>query len=130
MVTAIPNLIIHTEHGITDSYSFVGEVSEGESSQEADGNDSGDETDGDSSVLSHSSHGGNTSIDEPKKPKRSRTAYSNYQLDQLELMFAQTQYPDIFLREDLSSRLGIREDRIQVRGLYSFAVLFGCVVCL
>ena len=65
-------------------------------------------------MLSHSSYGGNTSIDEPKKPKRTRTAYSNYQLDQLELVFTQTQYPDIFLREDLSSRLGIREDRIQV----------------
>ena len=89
----------------------TGEASEGE---EADGEDSGDETDGESSVLSHSSCGGHTSIDEPTKPKRTRTAYSNYQLDQLELVFTQTQYPDIFLREDLSNRLGIREDRIQV----------------
>ena len=51
---------------------------------------------------------------EPKKPKRTRTAYSNSQLDQLELIFATTHYPDVFTREDLSRRLGIREDRIQV----------------
>lgn len=54
---------------------------------------------------------------EPKKPKRTRTAYSNSQLDQLELIFATTHYPDVFTREDLSRRLGIREDRIQVRQL-------------
>lgn len=53
-------------------------------------------------------------MDEPKKPKRTRTAYSNYQLDQLELVFQQTHYPDVFLREEMSNRLGIREDRIQV----------------
>ena len=52
---------------------------------------------------------------EPKKPKRTRTAYSNYQLDQLELVFTSTQYPDVFTREELSRRLCIKEDRIQVR---------------
>ena len=79
---------------------------------------SGDDTDGESSVLSHSSHGGNAYIDEPKKPKRTRTAYSNNQLDQLELVFStQTQYPDVFLREELAKTLGIKEDRIQVGNL-------------
>ena len=43
-----------------------------------------------------------------------RTAYSNFQLDQLEITFTQTQYPDVFVREELSNRLGIKEDRIQV----------------
>lgn len=77
--------------------------------------DSGEETDGESSVVSHSSQGGsNNTIDEPRKPKRTRTAYSNYQLDQLELVFMQTQYPDVFIREELSNRLGIKEDRLQV----------------
>lgn len=46
--------------------------------------------------------------------KRTRTAYSNYQLDQLELVFSQTHYPDVFLREELSARLGISESRLQV----------------
>lgn len=51
---------------------------------------------------------------EPRKPKRTRTAYSNYQLDQLELVFATAHYPDVFTREELSRRLCIKEDRIQV----------------
>ena len=51
---------------------------------------------------------------EPKKAKRTRTAFTNYQLDQLELMFAKTQYPDSFLREELSKLIHIKEDRIQV----------------
>ena len=73
------------------------------------------ESDGDSSFHSHSSNPDKDYIDEPRKPKRTRTAFSNYQLDQLELVFSQTQYPDVFVREDLSTRLGIKEDRIQVR---------------
>ena len=53
-------------------------------------------------------------IEERPKVKRTRTAYSNYQLDQLELVFSQTHYPDVFLREELSARLGISESRLQV----------------
>lgn len=51
--------------------------------------------------------------------KRTRTAYSNYQLDQLELVFSQTHYPDVFLREELSARLGISESRLQVTNFNS-----------
>ena len=49
-----------------------------------------------------------------KKGKRSRTAFSEAQLDQLELMFHQTHYPDVYAREEISKRLNIKEDRIQV----------------
>lgn len=84
------------------------EVEEEESESDDDGSDGG------SSTHSQSSCGGSLATDEPKKPKRTRTAYSNYQLDQLELIFSQTQYPDVFLREELANRLGIKEDRIQV----------------
>ena len=70
--------------------------------------------DSDEEFSCYSSRGSGSSVEEPKKPKRTRTAYSNYQLDQLELVFTQTQYPDVFLREEMASRLGIREDRIQV----------------
>jgi hypothetical protein len=59
---------------------------------------------------------------EPKKPKRTRTAYSNSQLDQLELIFSTTHYPDVFTREDLSRRLGIKEDRIQASAIQLFIV--------
>ena len=51
---------------------------------------------------------------EPKKPKRTRTAFSTHQLDQLELLFATTHYPDVFTREETAKRLNIKEDRIQV----------------
>lgn len=74
--------------------------------------DSSDDSDDDSS--NHSSHGEAESIDEPKKPKRTRTAFSNLQLDQLELAFSRSHYPDVFTREDLSNKLSIKEDRIQV----------------
>lgn len=51
---------------------------------------------------------------EPKKPKRTRTAFNTHQLDQLELLFASTHYPDVFTREETAKRLSIKEDRIQV----------------
>ena len=89
-----------------------------EKEEEDEEEDSGEDSDGEFSCYSSRGSGG--SVEEPKKPKRTRTAYSNYQLDQLELVFAQTQYPDVFLREEMASRLGIREDRIQVlRAVYS-----------
>lgn len=56
---------------------------------------------------------------EPKKPKRTRTAFSNQQLDQLELVFATAHYPDVFTREELSRRLCIKEDRIQVSVIFN-----------
>ena len=83
-----------------------------EKEEEEEEEDSGEDSDGEFSCYSSRGSGG--SVEEPKKPKRTRTAYSNYQLDQLELVFTQTQYPDVFLREEMASRLGIREDRIQV----------------
>ena len=91
---------------------------EGGWEEEEEEEDSGEDSDAEFSCYSSRGSGG--SIEEPKKPKRTRTAYSNYQLDQLELVFAQTQYPDVFLREEMASRLGIREDRIQVlRAIYT-----------
>lgn len=72
----------------------------------------------------HSSQGDTGScIDEPKKAKRTRTAFSNLQLDQLELAFSRSHYPDVFTREDLSNKLNIREDRIQVCLLKKFFFL-------
>ena len=53
------------------------------------------------------------------RPKRSRTAYSAYQLDQLEWVFSQTHYPDVLIRQELSTRLGIAETKLQVSQLCS-----------
>ncbi len=74
-----------------------------------------------SSTHSNSSIGDLEGIEEPKKPKRTRTAYSNIQLDQLELAFSRSHYPDVFTREDLSNKLNIKEDRIQVN--YSLIII-------
>ena len=68
-----------------------------------------DEDDDDSDARSN-----NGSETEPKKPKRTRTAFTTHQLDQLELCFASSAYPDAFTRDDISRRLNIKEDRIQV----------------
>ena len=42
------------------------------------------------------------------------TVYSVEQLGELERLFDETHYPDAFMREELSERLGLSEARVQV----------------
>ena len=49
-----------------------------------------------------------------KRKRRHRTIFTEDQLEQLEAAFEKTHYPDVLLREELATRVDLKEERIEV----------------
>lgn len=50
-----------------------------------------------------------------RRTRRHRTIFTEDQLQALETLFHQNQYPDVITREHLANRIHLKEERVEVR---------------
>jgi hypothetical protein len=63
------------------------------------------------------------------KSRRGRTSFTQAQLSDLETAFSNTHYPDFQTRKELSNRLKIPDDRIQVSGIIKLVSMTIFLTC-